>query len=380
MKYRYLLVLLWLPLAVILMTSGCEAPQDPIYGQGRPDPNPTGVAAAQLTAIDPPEGFLRDVVTISGSGFDPTADLNFVTFGNQTGAVMSASATELKVRAPNISDDTVSVRVAVKGSEFWSNTLDFRFKNTKDVINEDIPWPNGVDVDDEDNVYVGSAGDGVIYKITADGERTTFAEVAVNGSIRFGPNGFLYVCAKGEGKILRISPDGGTIEDVAEVTDPVYFDWDAGKNLWIIANGVGIYRLDTGNGLTEADTLSSAKSLRVFGNNLYVTNIWKAQIVKYDITATGLANREVVLEPDSPAGIEFDAEGTMYYTPAWETSLYTLSADGTEGILYEGELMTPMRYITFFKKYIYIVYPGWGDVGAVMRVYIGVEQAPNYGR
>jgi TPP-dependent 2-oxoacid decarboxylase len=77
--------------------------------------------------------------------------------------------------------------------------------------------------------------------------------------------------------------------------------------------------------------------------------------------------------------VELDSEGTLYYTPAWETSLYTLKADGTEEILYEGELMTPMRYLTFHDKTMYIVYPGWGDVGMVMSAYIGVQQAPNHG-
>jgi len=41
--------------------------------------------------------------------------------------------------------------------------------------------------------------------------------------------------------------------------------------------------------------------------------------------------------------------------------------------------MTPMRYTAFKGKNCYFVYPGWGDVGGVMKAYIGVEQAPDYG-
>jgi hypothetical protein len=77
--------------------------------------------------------------------------------------------------------------------------------------------------------------------------------------------------------------------------------------------------------------------------------------------------------------LEFDADGTMYFTEAWETTLYTIKADGTEEVLFEDELMTPMRYLTFHNKILYIVYPGWGDVGEVMSAYIGVDQAPNWG-
>jgi sugar lactone lactonase YvrE len=380
MSYRKLLVVPGLFLLFSILITACEAPQQPTYSSSRPDPNPSGKGPAVLTAMDPAEGYLKDIVTISGTGFNPEPEFNFVAFGTLTGEVISATSTQLQVRTPNISDDTVVVKVAVKGSEFWSNVMPFRFKNTKQVIADDIAWPNGVDVDDNENIYIGSAVDSVIYKITPDGERSVFANVAVSGSIRFGPNGFLYVCSKGEGKIVRISPDGATIQDVVEVADPVYFDWDSGKNMWVISNGVGLYKFDTGQNLVQADTMASAKSLRVFGNNLYVTNIWKAQIVKYDITGDGLANRQVILEPDSPAGIEFDKEGTMYYTPAWETSLYTLHSDGTEEILFEGELLTPMRYLTFNGKYMYIVFPGGGDIGTVMRVYLGVEQAPSFGR
>ncbi len=65
---------------------------------------------------------------------------------------------------------------------------------------------------------------------------------------------------------------------------------------------------------------------------------------------------------------------------AWETSLFTVSAEGDEGVMFEEQLETPMHYLTFFDKAIYVVYPGWGDVGVVLKTYIGVEQAPNYGR
>jgi sugar lactone lactonase YvrE len=360
--------------------AACEGPSQPEYGPKNQDPNPTGKTAASLTEVNPSEAYLKDIVTITGSGFDRTPRFNFVAFGTHTGTVVEASETELKVRAPNLSGEAVKIRVAVKGSEFWSNEIDFAFKNAVEIVDEEIVWPNGVDVDADGNVYVGSAADGMIYKITPEGEKSEFAEVPVNGAIRFGPEQYLYVCVKGESKIVRVAPDGSAVEDVVELdAEPVYFDWDANRNLYIVGNGVGLYRLDASGALTFQDSVANGKSCRVFGDRLYLTDIWDGRILRYDITPEGLANREVIFEGDSPAGVEFDAEGTMYYTLAWETSLYLLGADGSEGVMYDGELATPMRYLTAHGKFLYIVYPGWGDVGQVIRVYLGVEQAPNHG-
>jgi sugar lactone lactonase YvrE len=151
--------------------------------------------------------------------------------------------------------------------------------------------------------------------------------------------------------------------------------------MYIVENETGIHRLDPSGTLTYMVDLSTAKCCRVFENYLYVTAIWDGKISRFEINSGGLGEEEIVMEEmDSPLGIEFDANGTMYYTLAWETSLYTLTPDGSEEILYEGELMTPMHYLTFYGKKMYIVYPGWADVGTTMSAYVGVEQAPNYGR
>ena len=376
MKYKFLTVIVGVPLLAWLIFTACEAPNQPTI-TAENDPNPTGLSAATVSAIDPAEGYLKDIVTITGSGFNTTPQFNLVAFGTKTAKIMSVTDNELKVRAPNISDETVSVKVAIKGSETWSNEVDFTFKLALQVIDEEIAWPNGVDEDDDGNVYIGSAGDEIIYQIAPDGTKSEFAAVPISGSMKFGPQKYLYVCLQNEGKIVRISPDGSTIEDVVEVESPVYFDWDQNKNMYIISNSVGVMKFD-GSAVTQVAEIGSPKSCRVFGEYLYVTDIDESRMLRYHITASGLEDETVILEGDALQSVEFDINGTIYYNLAWETSLYTLAADGTEEVLYEGELMTPMRYMTFKNKSIYLVYPGWGDVGMVMKAYIGVEQAPRY--
>jgi outer membrane protein assembly factor BamB len=380
MKYKMLWVILSFTLITTIVIFSCSGPDEPTYGSDHPDPNPTGMTAPEVDSLSPSEGYLKDIIKIYGSGFNSTPEYNLVSFGKNVGTIMDATSNMLTVQTPNISNDTVDVRVSIKGSEYWSQEESFIFKNTLETIDEEIVWPNGVAVDANGNVYVGSADEGVIYKITPDGDKTEFASVPISGSMRFGPQNYLYVCEQGEEKIERISPDGSTVEEVVSVPGPVAFDWDQNGNMYIIENESGIHRLDPSGTLTYMTDLSTAKCCRVFGNYLYVTAIWDGKISRFEITAGGLGEEEVVMEDlDSPVGIDFDVEGTMYYTLAWETSLYTLKEDGTEEVLYDGELQTPMHYINFQGKKMFIVFPGWGDVGMTLSAYIGVEQAPNYG-
>lgn len=370
--------------ACAIIGLACEAPENPVFGPDRPDPNPTGMPAATITAVTPTEGFLRDVITIQGSGFNTTPEFNLVQFGNRTGVVVAASATELSVQTPNFSDATVMVRVAVKGSEHWSNEMSFTFKPTLTVLDEEISWPKGIAVDAGGSVYVASGNDEIIFKITPAGEKTEFAHLAVDGSMHFGPNGFLYVCNQGEGKIVRVSPDGATSEDyfAGDSLAVVDFDWDANGNLYLVANDHGVFRRDPAGGVTLAAELASPKSCRVFQNYLYVTDIWETGSVwRYEITASGLENGEIIYtnEDSPPTGLEVDNEGTVYISEAWDVHILAIKTDGSTEVLYDGEMATPMRYLTFHKKTIYAVFPGWEDVGTVYAAYIGVEQAPRYG-
>jgi len=380
MKNIYLKITLGLLFLIGVVFIACEAPDQPTYGEDNPDPNPTGESAPTLNSITPQEGYLKQIVTIQGSGFNTVPEYNFVAFDKKEAEVISATETQLEVKTPNIADTTVNVKAAVKGSEFWSNTLEFTFKSVLAVITDEINWPMGVEADDQGNVYVGSAADEVIYKFDSEGNRTVFAEVPVSGSIGWGPGGYLYVAQSWESKIVRVSADGQTVEDyVTDAGSPVDFDWDSNGNMYICANDAG-FKMYDGTTVTHLSDISGgAKSCRVYGSAVYLTNIWGGQIMKFPITDGGVGSAEIVYEGDSPVGLEIDAEGTLYFSEAWETTLYTLAQDGSSESLFDGQLMTPMRYFTFHNKKLYIVYPGWADVGKVMSIYIGVEQAPNHG-
>jgi sugar lactone lactonase YvrE len=288
------------------------------------------------------------------------------------------------VKTPVIIGETVKARVSIKGSEFWSNLMDYTFKKlSPEILDDEISWPNGVAVDKDWNTYVASVNDEAIYKITPEGEKSTFAELPTSGAIEFGPDEYLYVCQQWEGKVVRVSPDGATVEDVVEVAGgdgPIDFDWDAVGNMYIVSNWAGIFKVDVGGTQTQVAEIDNPKSIRIFENTLTISDIWNSTIWKYDITESGLENQTAIYEGDSPLGLEMDELGNVYYTEAWQTTLYFQNEDGSGGAMYEEQLETPMHYLTFYDRYMYIVYPGWADVGVVLRVYVGEMQAPNYGR
>ncbi|MCK4558337.1 MAG: IPT/TIG domain-containing protein [Calditrichia bacterium] len=386
MKIKRLIFLFFAFLLIVSITS-CEKSVTEV-----PDPYPPTAATPELTSLTPDTAYGGAPITIFGQNFNPNPAKNNVVFDQSSFIPDSATETILVLDVPKLAYmeyTTTKVKVSVVGGLNWSNELDFTYPPVLEVINDNTSWPKGAALDDDGNIYFGSAGDGAIYRVPAPGaEKELFASVAVNGAIEFGPDNYLYVCT-GD-RIVRISPDGNTIEDVVSVPSPIDFDWDANDNMYIVSNWYGVYRYDTqGDTSTVAVIPASPKSCRVFGNYLYVGDVWgnnkvdppiPNRLLRYDITASGLENEAVLLEGVSPLGLDIDAEGTIYYSSGnGGDVIYTLAQDGTEGSIFEGQLMW-IRFMTFHGQKIYMVYPGWGGTGKVMSAYLGVDQAPNYGR
>jgi sugar lactone lactonase YvrE len=379
-RYLYIAVL-----ACMFIVLACENPENPVYGPGNPDPNPGGQNPATLTDISPSTAFLKEVVTITGSGFNPDPEANVVRFGSGVGVVLTATETMLSVELPNLTGVSVKCSVAPRGAEEWSNELDFIFKPAVLTRAEGLNWPMGVEADDDDNIYVGSAEDEAIYKIDVDGNQTEYASVAVSGAIGWGPDGDLFVASSWEGKIFRVSDDGATVEDYIEVGAAIDFDWAENGNMYIVRNyGEGIDMYDGSTVTHVADFGDEMKSCRIVDDYLYVSAIWDGTIYRYPITADGLGEPEGFFEGDSPVGVEADGDGNVLFTLAWEYTIYVADAEGNTSTVFEGELEdpagSPMRYISYHGKSLYVVHPAWGgDEGSVKQIYLGIDQAPNWG-
>jgi hypothetical protein len=373
----------------MFIVPGCQNTDNPMYGPGNPDPNPPNTPPAVLTAVTPDNAYPFEVVVISGSGFNPVASENMVTLGAKVCEVTAASATELTIVTPATSG-LINLRVAPRGAEEWSNLLEFNLKSfiptitdsSHEFIADDLEWPMGVDVDDAGNVYVGSATNGVIYKIDPAGTRTVFATTPVAGSIHFGPENYLYVADKDAGKVVRISPDGSTIEDVVTTHGGVRdFDWDADGNMYLIGGG-NISKMPPGGSATViASDAGSNRNCRIFGDYIYVNGVWDGSLWRFDISGATIGERELVLEGPNPLALDFDDAGVLYWTTAWESEVYLYAPRGAEEVtIYSDELDGRLRYMTYYGQDIYLVHPGGGDIGSVQKIHIGRNQAPRFGR
>ncbi len=357
MKFKYLPVIAGILLMTGLLLNACKGPTSPA------------------------EAFLTDTISIIGTGFSVNPEDNFVAFGKQAAQVISASETEIRVILPKNAGGVVKLKASVKGAVDWSNKIDFTFRNAIEVIDDEIVHPGGIDVDADGNVFVISRGDETIYKISPGGEKNAFVtEIPANGGIHFGPDNFLYVCEQNEGKIVRISSDGATIEDVVELESPIDFDWNMDGTMYIVSNWVGIFKYTGQDSVEQVATIGSPKTCRVFENALYVATSWDNQLLKFEITSSGLENMEVLAEPELPMGMEIANDGTIYYGPYFDATLHTLAPDGAKGTLFPGELTAPMRFMAFVGKQIYAVNAGAGLVGVVLKVFTAAQQAPRYGR
>jgi hypothetical protein len=159
-------------LAATLALAACDSAEgpslfDPIEDgtyQSRPNPTLTGISPSPRQAL---AGV--STLTLTGTGFAPSADSTFVYFNGKRADVLSATATQITVRAPNmprpreldeIDPDSMDLRVKVSvlRAEDFSESLGYTLLPAVERADADIGRnddPRAVATDDSDNVYYG---------------------------------------------------------------------------------------------------------------------------------------------------------------------------------------------------------------------------------
>ena len=387
MKFKKITKYLLLPALLLVINTSCKEEGLTEFV----DPNPANVQPPVITEINPTEAFLKDTVTVIGTGFNSVAEYNSIVFGNKIGKVVSATETELRVILPDVSGDTVKARVSVKGAVDWSNEIDFAFKNTISVFANDINNAWGLAADNDGNIYVGSYDDKAIYKITPSGDKSVFvADIPVNGAIHFGPDNSLYACQAENAKIVKISLDGA-VEDYATIDWPVDFDWDSNGKLYVVMNWGGIYSQNSDGTFTSEVNAADGNiiTMRIFDDKLYANSSWNAVVQVYNITSNGLEVGDAFTGEFTVMGIDIDANGKVYYHQYWANTLQTIDTDGTMGTMYDGLIVAngaetnPLRFMTFSGKSLFVIVNAGVDKpdggNTIMELYIGVSGAPVYG-
>jgi hypothetical protein len=287
--------------ALLALVAGCDAgPGESLYKEGE---SYTADGDPQIESLDPAGKALAGVgpVTINGQNFVPDTSVTRVYFNGVRAEMLEVTDTSLSVRPPDVTGDSVSVRVSVVGAEQLGTAtyrLDPAVRAFGDFGANEKPW--AIATDDAANVYVSLFADGSpagIKRITPpESERTGFAPAQSwrYSGIKIGPNGTLYG-ARGPGPapVIYRAPDGGGNLGVwllkGRIGPVRALDVNDQGDVWTGGDSEKIYRAEAEDSTVTAFNFVSGvrtvQAMRLHDGALYVaavrgsaSSIWRAPI------------------------------------------------------------------------------------------------------
>lgn len=405
---RWLLVLSLLILAV-----GCE--YDGPVNAWEEAQKKTPVVPT-ITQVLPEDAATASEITIIGQDFASDSDGNIVYFDNVQATIKSATSTEIVVFRPNITGDSLIIKVVADGAVGLA-------KYTKSYALAPVVEPFGIFIDTDliaavavtpsENLYV-TMGDaaGTILRLTPEGRRddSYVAEGDKFASdMKMAPDGSIYFIRK-QNRIYRVAPEGGEGEIILTLgrNDKVkFFDFDENGNLYAGGEETGLVVVRPDLSFTNLGLLPAydIQTVRVYSGAVYVGAIFSDDpegapngiiggIWKYPISdATGtLGAGELVLDwgqtgsfADSELkDLTFSEDGQMYIACTDSIPLLTLNMDGTVSPYYLGLIDPPIdKLIWGSGNYLYAIVNrrvAKSDGGLLLKINMGKASAPYYGR
>lgn len=291
-------------LAVILFAgiwTGCkEDPPASLY-----DPSYVSGPQPALTGISPASGALAGVttLTITGQNFSPVAGNNLVFFDKTAVSALTATATQLTLRAPALPKDSIQVKIAVAKSDLYSTAFLYKLElaaNEKFATFGSGEEGVGVECDAAGNLYVSmvsSTGGLGVKKFTPEGVKSDYSplfssSVASWKNMKFGPGGALFCTSTGRSIIFRIPAGGGASGiwlsggGLGVLAD---LDFDANGNVWASGTNGNIYRVSPTKVVRMFPCAGTLRAIRVYNNAVYVggkrdslEKIWKFPVIGTD--------------------------------------------------------------------------------------------------
>ncbi|MEE9168075.1 MAG: IPT/TIG domain-containing protein [Candidatus Neomarinimicrobiota bacterium] len=392
-----------LSLFVISIFSACEEPE---YPESIWEGDDVGEAYPSISLVQPEDGSLAGVgeVTIIGENFSADSADNIVFFDGSLATILSASEMELLVRAPDLSGDSLTIKVAVTGAFEFAEYHPYKLEP---AVTEYGAFGEFDDIyamamDTDENLYI-SIYARTITMVDSTEEKSEYASWGgpplILAGMKMGPDGYLYFAAN-RTQLYRINPDDGSRETFAVFEEKVLdLDFDSDLNLYA-AGKEGRVFLTTPEGDTatvaQYDTEIEFNCVRVFGDHVYLTGesptqkaIWRNEIEDGGTLGPG----ELVFDWDEFAGdlgpsiqaITFAEDGTLFIGSNREEALYALEppySESTPEPLYPQVLVPPASWLSWGNgKYLYV--NRHSDDTAqrrVLKVNMKQEGAPYYGR
>lgn len=356
------------------------APGDPgnPNNPGNPDNNPT----ITITAISP-DAAESGQVTITGTGFNSTANLNVVNFGTWQATVQSATTTKLVVNLPAdliqgdhdvtvIANNKTATRV--KGFHLigWALT---NFAGTGAYGNADGPvgqatfqWPAGITIDNSGNLYITDLHK--IRKISPQGVVTTVAGANGRGSIdangvnaRFNSvtsivldaSNNMYVADQMNFTIRKITPAGDVTTIAGKAGEYGHTDgiganarFSSPYGLAIDAASTFLYVGDHANDVVRKIELATGMVTTIAGNG----------------QPTSIDGRGLQAGIPAPGSMAFDKDGNLFITEKGGGKVRKMTPDGNVTTI-GGDLSVntmPTHVATDENKNVYVTYSGMGKI------------------
>jgi hypothetical protein len=381
-----------LALLSVLLLAGCkEEPPASLYTDeytSRPQPvvttvNPATTALAGVTTV-----------TISGSNFSAVLAENQVFFDATPATILTATTTQLTVRAPNLVKDTVALRVSVYKSDKYSDAKQYKLlaavSDFGGLAKTDEPY--AVTADASGNVYVSISASGV-KKITPAGVKTDYATHAAGvtkwSAMKIGPGGVLY-----SARILRViytTPAGGgapviwvTGSTIGNIYD---LDFDAQGNCWAGGNNTSVYRVKQDKSIKPFPFTCNARAMRVYNGYLYVggrvdtvEGVWRAPIISADSLGAfeQYFNFSAAYAGSVVNAVTFAADGDMYIGTDAAAAVVVVHANKSAEPLYPG-LFTPTTLVFTWGKNDDMYLVRTVNTPQLIRVTMLKNGAPYYG-
>jgi len=378
-----------------------------------------GAPSPKINSITPSDSVYSFVtqIRITGENFSSSTDAvngNRVYFDNQPGTIISATSTEIVVLSPDISGDSLKLKVVAPPAIPIAEYYPYEIFASVDKIEQFNPLESvtAIELDPEANLFafVTDSLRGRIYKVTPGGVKTEYgtAPFPSASDMKFAPGGYLYIQQSGSRNIHRIAPGGGAAQvfiSLPNNNDRMrYYDFDENQNLFASGIRTGIFAINhqSGNAVKVGSYANhDIKSIRVYNGFVYVaatyngTNtsfppegVWRSQI----LSANGdLGNPEVVFDwsvtgfkAGSLAGIPitFSSAGDMFIGIDGDNSILIVHSDKTYEYLYPGFINPTSQQIVWGNgKFLYQNRVS-SDVSirGVYKIYTDRFGAPYYGR
>ncbi len=398
---------------------GCEDdPPQSIYDEKYVN----SVGTPVITSVVP-EGapyVLGGVTTIlvNGTGFTTdTSKLN-VYFNSTKVTISSATATQLKILAPNMIQDSIKVRVFITGSDKFSDLKYVSIRSAFSLvtaIDTSKVTPAAVTTNKAGDLFVSvvtkaGSSDG-IYKVTPAGVQTQFAlrasaplaaEALFSGMKVKGDS--LYAARRARLVVSRNSGSGAM--NIFSASFPASqlpiivddFDYDSKRVMWAggsTANG-GLLRIDSLKRVTQFNLSGSLtgviRSVRFYSGALYVANESSDSInAVYRIPVNAdstLGTPEKFFDLTAALGskqkkvyaVTCDNSGNVYVGTDATAGIYVVAADKSFQTLYNGLFGSPCKYFAWGNdSYLYAV-KDIGSPGVYKIDMLGKLSAPYHGQ